>query len=330
MLFLAKGLLWACAAHQLTLYDGDAVLDGTFRHVTAELIKGPRGWANYSVCINLGELGWRFPPVPVRSLSLQLQFAFVIRMASHPFLQRYDAIVDAVFNDDAPLAPFLGGWARNGAYACLSRTIQQAVAHNFVSLTSDKRIQISSRLREIQLSRRTFQKIIASWIRTPGEPLAYSSQIVWSWLVGRMAKIWGPEWNSHRRVGRVREYLVRVSRVCPPREHNALVRMVTGGVSLWNPLDEVYERQCLLVKGCGGENSLEHYARSRCWHDRSLLVRHCISLSLLDILTTQPTTVRARAAANLAYMLVKAINFVRTTPVERRPANAVLHCARYR
>ena len=330
LMYLAKGLLWSCAAHQLTLYQSDAVLEAVFKAAQAELMRGPKGWMNYAVSINLRELGWLHPPVPVRSLALRLQFAFVLRKAAHPFLQRFDAIKSAVINDDAPLIPFLRGWALHGAYASLKQVIDLAVNNNVASLDRHGQIRVSSRIRELQMSRAAFIKVIDSWIRSPGEPLAYSSQIVWTWLARRMAKTWGSPWDRHRSVGRARDYLIFVSRLCPPREHNALLRLLTGGVYLWSVQEELFERHCMLVKGCLGENSLDHYVRSRCWHHSSLSLRHPISLCLLDIIMMQPTSVRARAVAKLAYTLVKALNLARHLAEEKRPLNMVLHCALYR
>ena len=329
LLFLAKGLLWACASHQLAMYSADASLAQAFRSAQSSLLRGPPGWMNHGVSINLKELGWSHPPIDVRELEVK-QLSFILRKLDHPFVRRFMEIREAVFSDEAPLKPFLGGWAMHGAYASLNAIIEQAVRHNVFSVGSSHMLRVCSGLRDIQSSRKAFLKMLATWLSCPDEPRACASHIVWSWLHKRLVRTWGDSVVSYRFVCRVRDYLISIGKQCPPRHHNAALRLLTGGVHLYSIEEEAFERHCLLVRGCLGENSLDHYARSACWHHHSLACNVRPSLSLFAILGTPVTRARARALGSLAYLLVKALNWARSVRCEYRPLNCVLHCARYR
>ena len=195
--FLAKGPLWACAHHQLAVYTPDSVLDSAFRKAQAHLMKGPPGWLTWDIAICLGEFGWRFPPLSVRELGVRLQLSLLLRMSSHPFARRYGHIKQAVFNDDAPLMPFLWGWAMNGAYGCLNATLEQGVLHNFLAITPSGCVRVRSAIRDTKMNKKAFTSNVRQWMSLPGEPLALSNHAVMAWLRRRVIRVWGPQLDSY-------------------------------------------------------------------------------------------------------------------------------------
>ena len=330
LLFLSRGLLWSCAHHMLRVYAGSRLLRRCFQEAQSALLKGPRGWLLPGVAINLKQVGWKYPPITVDELEIRLQLNLIIKMSEHPFARIHAELKEAVYAESAPLSPFLSEWFQNCAYTSLMRLVGVGVRHNYLEIRDDGRIRIRSSIRSIQTSRAAFGKLVSLWLSQPGEALELGPSIIWRWLRLKFLRLWGESWDSALWLGRVIDYLRKMSALVPLRCFNAYLRLLTGGVYLHPSDSNAVARGCLLVRGCGGQNDVEHYACSSCWKTGPIANKFPAWLNLLPPRSRQPDAAGCRGRAFVAYYVVKALNFARHLQPEDRPDHAITYVMMYR
>ena len=312
---LAQAVLWALGNHLLALFEPSPDLKVNFSRMTSALFKGPRGWLPTGVREALGHAGWRPLPPDVRELSFRLRLKSLIRHPEWLIASRFDAVRKAVYADSSPLRPFLAKWFECSATKSLWGVAQICILHGAMELDGCGGAIWKARLAGLLVKPKKFNERVRGLLVRARILEESPPEVVRAWLTRRLRIVMGPEWDSWNAAERVRQHLILLGSIGPPRLLNAATRIVTEGVLLSSPCG--FSGRCLLCPTCAGENSLSHYVRSSCWKG-SLLRRFSLGLDFPGVLRRNPDKRRTLQWGWACYFLVKALNWARFKTREER------------
>ena len=320
---LARIVVWTCFNHLLSAFLPTPAVELAFNRIARAMFRGPPGWMPSNILQHFDELGLKLRAPCVHEMSLRLRIlALARRKLWHipNLFRRCDALVH---HEELPLVPKLHAWFKSSFLAALHDACMRSVNLGLCSLEEEE-LRPRPKLQKLLMCRKRLQRLIVEYFSQADGPLAGGRRLVHAWIDRRIQRVLGHGWSSHLRISQVIRSLRYTATHCPPRVFNALLRVLTDGVVLEHD-GQRYEG-CLLCEGCGGENSMAHYARSLCWQ-RSLCNLYPSDHPFLSSLL-RPPGIHTKHMAWRAFWLVKSLNWSRTNPAPVQ-GDEVEHVLRY-